>query len=84
MTQWLMILTRNREVTGLIPGLDWVLRNWRCLELWCRSHSRLGSLIAVAVVQAGGYSSNLTPRLGTPICPRCNPKKSKKKKKKTL
>ena len=35
--------------------------------------------IAVAVVQAGSCSSNLTPSLGTSICPRCSPKKQKKK-----
>ena len=42
----------------------------------------LGSRIAVAVVYARGYSSDLTPRLGTSICHTCGPKKTKKKKKK--
>ena len=42
--------------------------------MWLRSH------IAVAVVQAGSYSSNWTPSLGTSICLRCGPKKTKEKK----
>ena len=40
----------------------------------------LGSCIAVAVV--GDCSSDSTPSLGTSICPRCGPKKGKKRKKK--
>ena len=39
----------------------------------------LGSGVAVAVAQAGSYSSDLTPSLGTPICHRYSPKKDKKK-----
>ena len=31
--------------------------------------------VAVAVVEAGSYSSNLTPSLETSICRRCSPKK---------
>ena len=42
----------------------------------------LGSCVAVAVVQAGGYSSDLTPGLGTSIGCRCGPKKAKRKKRK--
>ena len=57
------------------------LRIQLCCELWCRSQ-RLGSGIAVAVVQAGGYSSDLTPSLGTSICHGYCPKKTKKRKKK--
>ena len=33
--------------------------------------------MAVAVVQAGSCSSNATPSLGTSICLRCGPKKTK-------
>ena len=29
-----------------------------CHKLWCRSQTQLGSGIAVALEQAGGYSSN--------------------------
>ena len=44
---------------GLIPGLaQWVGGIWCCRELWCRSQTRLGSGVAVAVVQAGSYSSD--------------------------
>ena len=42
---------------------------------------RLRSDVAVPVAQASGYSSDLTLSLGTSICHRCGPKKSKKKKK---
>ena len=38
------------------------LRIWCCHELWCRSQKRLGSDIAVAVVQARSYSSCWTPQ----------------------
>ena len=54
------------------------LRIQRCRELWHRSQTRLGSRMAVAVVWAGGYSSYLTPSLGTSIYCRCSPKKKKK------
>ena len=42
---------------------------------------RLGSGIAVAVVEAGSCISDLTPSLGISICHGCSPKKEKKKKK---
>ena len=57
------------------------LRIRRCRELGCRSQIQLGSYIAVAVVEAGGYSFDLTPSLGTAICCRCGPKKTRQKKK---
>lgn len=41
----------------MISGLN----IWRRHELWCRSQTELRSQIAVAVVQADGYSSDLTP-----------------------
>ena len=41
--------TRNHEVVGSIPGLtQWV----KDRELWCRSQTRLGSGVAVAVAMA--------------------------------
>ena len=45
----------------------------------------LGSLIAVALAWAGGYSSDLTPSLGTSMCPYAAGvalKRQKKKRKK--
>ena len=36
------------------------LRIRRCRELWCRLQTWLGSGVAVAVMQAGSYSSDLT------------------------
>ena len=56
------------------------LRIWHCHELCCGSQTQLRSVTAVA--QAGGYSSNSAPSLGTSICHECSPKKDKKKKKK--
>ena len=41
--------TRNDEVVGLIPGLPQWVRDPAC-GLWCRSQTRLGSDVAVAVV----------------------------------
>jgi len=58
------------------------LRIQYCHELWCRVQTWLRSHVAVAVGQVSGYSTDLTPSLGTFICHRCNPKKQKKKKKK--
>jgi len=51
---------------------------WCCCELWCRSQTQLGFLVAVAMTQAGNYSSDLTPSLGTSICYGCGSKKPKK------
>ena len=58
------------------------LRIWCCHELWCRLQTRLGSRVAVAVVQAGGYSSDSISSLGTSICRGSGPRKGKKTKKK--
>ena len=43
---------------------------------------RLGSCVAVAVVEAGSCSSDLTPSLGTSTCCRCGPERKKKEKEK--
>ena len=45
------------------------------MQTWLRSH------IAVAVVEAGSYSSDSVSNLATSICHRCSPKKTKKEKK---
>ena len=42
----------------------------------------LGSCVAVAVVLAGDYSSDLTPSLETSMCHRCGLKKTKDKRQK--
>ena len=43
------------------------LRIWHCHELWHRLQTRLRSLGAVAVVEAGSCSSDSTPSLGISI-----------------
>ena len=63
-----------------VPFMAQWLRIQHCRELWCRLQTQLGSWVAVALVKAGGYSSNLIPSLGTSICCKCGPKKTKKKK----
>ena len=60
------------------------LRIQLCHELWCRLQRWLRSqvTVAVAAAQAGSYSSNSTPSLGTSVCCGCSPKKTKDKRQK--
>ena len=74
---WLVSMRTQVQSLALLSGL----RIQHCCELWCGLQMRLGSCIAVAVASAGGYSSSWTSSLGTSICCRCDPKKTKKKKK---
>ena len=64
-------LTSIQEDAVLIPGHLSGLRIRCGCELWCRSQTWLGSGIAVAVVYAGGYSSDSAPSLGTSTRHRC-------------
>ena len=54
------------------------LRIQHCRELHCRLQMRLRSGVAVAVAEAGSYSSDSTPSLGTSVCCGCGPKKIKR------
>ena len=54
------------------------LRIWHFPNMWCRSQMQLRSSVAVAVVHAYDYSTNLAPCLGTFICPGCSHRKKKK------
>ena len=55
---------------------------WHCCELWCRSQIWLGSLVAVAVAQAGSCSSHLTPSPELPYVTGMAIKRKRKEKKK--
>ena len=58
------------------------LRIHHCRELWCRSQIPLGAQVAMAVAQAGSYSSDSTDSTNaTLICQEHGPKKEKKKRK---
>ena len=77
---WLGSMRTQVRSLALLSGL----RIRHCHEFWCRAQIQLGSGVGVAVMRARGYSSDLTPSLGTSICHRCGTKKKKKKKKATL
>ena len=66
--------TSIHEDMGSIRGL----RIRHCRELRCRLQTWLGARVAVALVQAGGYSSDLTLSRGTSICHGSGPRKGKK------
>ena len=55
---------------------------WRSCELWCRLQTWLWSWVAMALAQAGHYSSDLIPSLETSICNGSSPRNGKKTKKK--
>ena len=62
------------------------LRIQHCRELWCRLQTRRASdvAVAVAVVKAGGYSSDSILSLGISICCGCSPKKTIQQQKNTV
>ena len=65
------------QVQSLASLSGWRIRH--CRELWGRLRTWFGSCVAVAVMQAGSYSSYPTPSLGTCLWHRCGPKKTKGK-----
>ena len=81
MAHWLINPTSIHEDLGPNPALFSGIRIQHCCEPWCRSQTWLGSHIAVAMAQAGKYSSDSTPSLGTSICHRPKITKDKKQNK---
>ena len=69
-------LTRLASMRMRVPSLASLsrLRIPHCCELWCRVQTGVRSRMAVAVVQAGSYSSDSTPSLGTSMCLGCENK----------
>ena len=77
MPQWLTNLTSiMRMQVQYLASLSG-LRIQCYHEVWCSLQPWLGSHVAVAVVQASSYSSDMTPSLGTSKCHGCSPKKTK-------
>ena len=76
--KWIWLVSMRTQVWS--PALLSELRIQRCCELWCSSKTWVGSGVAMAMAQAKGYSSVLTPSLGTSVCCKCSPKKEKKEK----
>ena len=80
MAQWLKNPTRIHEDVDLNPGLAQWVNDLVLLQAEAQVADVARMWHAVAVVQAGNCSSNLTPSPGISICCRCGPKKKKKMK----
>ena len=74
---WAQLLSMRMRIQSLasLPGL----RIWHCSELQCRLQTPPRSCIAVVVVQAGSYSSDLIPSPETSICHRSSSEKQQNK-----
>ena len=78
---WEFPLCPRALQTRLVSMRMWVwslaslsgLRIQSCCELWCRSQMQLGSLVAVAMVQASNCTSDLTPSLGISVLTQVQP-----------
>ena len=75
--KWIWLASMRTQVQSLASLSGLRIRHRH--ELWCRSQIQLWSHIAVAVVSASNYSSDLTPSLGTSMCLGCAPKNTPSK-----
>ena len=80
MAQWkqTLLISERMQVQSLASLSGLAIRCYG--ELWCRSQTRLGFRIAMAMASSCSSDSDLTPSLETSICRGYGPKKKKKKK----
>ena len=77
--KWIWLVSMRMWVQSLASSSRSGIQH--CHELWCRLQMHFESHVPAVMVQAGSYSSDLTPSLGNSICCGCGAKKQKDKNK---